>query len=261
MTDEVTVGNEQAPVEDQVSHDTQNSSSDSKVNPGAIRKSTTQGILNALSTASGHDFNSVEDAISYIAKTQSRKTSGGNEQPVAQPQESNTQFESQDTDLQEQFMKLRRDLESKERALAQKELDSQIISVMGDKFDPDLMDYALQKVKNNLKVNRDGSYAIVNQKGQERYGIDGNPLSINSLVDEIAQGNPKLLKQNHVSGGSGLRPGQGKFAGAPNEDIPDYSRDPAAFDAWAKNMGLGRGAGLKGVTVTASDSSNSRKVL
>ena len=260
MTDNEIVGNETAPVEDQVSQDSQNSSQD-RVNPGAIRKSTTQGILSALSNASGQQFASVEDAISYIAHSQSRKASGGNEQPVEQPVQRNEQIESQDTDLQEQFMKLRRDLESKERALKQKELDSDIMSVMGDKFDPDLMDYALQKVKSNMKFNRDGSYVIVNQKGQERYGMDGSPLSIHSLVDEIAQGNPKLLKQTHVAGGSGLRPGQERFAGAPPEGIPDYSRDPAAFNAWAQNQGLGKGNGLKGATVQASVSSGARKVL
>lgn len=261
MIDESNVGNEQALAEEQVSH-TQNSSND-KVNPGAIRKSTTQGILNALSTASGHDFNTVEDAIAYIARSQSQKVSGGNEQPVEQPRSSNNNNNqpSHETDLQEQFMKLKRDLESKERALMQKEIDADIMSIMGDKFDPDLMDYALQKVKSNIKFNRDGTYAIINSKGQERYGMDGTPLTINSLVDEIAQGNPKLLKQSHVSGGSGLRPGQGRFAGAPTDEIPDYSRDPAAFDAWARNMGLGKGSGLKGASVQASVSSGSRKIL
>lgn len=260
MTDEITVGNETAPAEDQVSYDTQNSPQD-RVNPGAIRKSTTQGILNALSNVSGQDFNTVEDAIAYVAKTQSQRNSGGNEQPMEQPKQYNEQIETHETDLQDQFLKLKRDLESKDRALKQRELDSDIMRTMGDRFDPDLMDYALQKVKSNMKFNRDGSYYIINGKGQERYGSDGNPLSINSLVDEIAQGNPKLLKQSQVSGGSGLRPGQDRFAGAPLDQVPDYSRDPAAFDAWAKSMGLGKGSGLRGTTVSATVSSGSKKVL
>jgi len=261
MTDEITnVGNETAPAEEQVSNDTQNSQQD-QVNPGAIRKRTTQGILNALSNVSGQEFSTVEDAIAYVAKSQSQQSNDGNEQPVEQPKQSNEQSKSHETDLQDQFLKLKRDLEAKEQALKQKELDSQIMQTMGDRFDPDLLDYALQKVKSNIKLNTDGSYYIANSKGQERYGSDGNPLSIDSLVDEIAQGNPKLLRQSQVSGGSGLRPGQDKFAGAPLDQVPDYSRDPAAFDAWAKSMGLGKGSGLRGTQVSATVSQGSRKVL
>jgi hypothetical protein len=124
-----------------------------------------------------------------------------------------------------------------------------------------LLDYALNKVKNNIQWNDDGSYAIVNSKGQERYGSDGNPLTISGLVQEVAQGNPKLLKQSNSNSGSGLRPGQGSFTGALEETIPDYSRDPAAFNAWANKNGLGKGVGLKGLGVTATVSSSSRKVL
>ena len=132
---------------------------------------------------------------------------------------------------------------------------------MGDKFDSDLLDYALSKVKSNIQWNNDGTYVIVNNKGQERYGSDGNPLTIQGLVNEVAQGNPKLLKQSQLNSGSGLRPGQGSFTGAFDETIPDYSRDPAAFNAWAAKNGLGKNIGLKGLGVTATVASSSRKVL
>jgi hypothetical protein len=39
---------------------------DEQVNPGAIRKSTTQSLLNALSNASGTNFTSVEDALKKL---------------------------------------------------------------------------------------------------------------------------------------------------------------------------------------------------
>jgi hypothetical protein len=81
------------------------------------------------------------------------------------------------------------------------------------------------------------------------------------LVEEIAQGNPKLLKQGQVSSGSGLRPGQSQFAGAPPDQIPDYSKDPAAFNAWASKMGLGKRVGLKATSVTATVSGQSRKIV
>jgi hypothetical protein len=254
------VGSDSALAEEQVTNN-QNSSNDSKVNPGAIRKGTTQGILNALSSASGKDFNSVEDAVEFIARMQSRQTRDDNVQSVESKSEPVKSTSADENDLREQFAKLQRDLQQKERALMQKDIDSQIMQSMGDRFDQDLMDYALQKVKSNIKLKNDGTYAIINQKGQERYGMDGAPLSLKDLIDEVAQGNPKLLKQNSISGGSGLRPGQGNFAGAPVDQVPDYSRDPAAFNAWAQSRGLGKGAGLKSAQVTASTSTQSKKII
>jgi hypothetical protein len=240
-----------------------NTSVDNKVNPGAIRKSTTSTILNALSQASGQNFESVEAAIAFMARTSGNR-SGGNAQPVdiEQPEPRMGREVADDTtDLREQFYKLQKDLASKERALRQKELDTEILRNMGDRFDPDLQDYALQKVKSNIQWKKDGTYAIVNSKGQERYSMDGNPLTIQGLLQEVAQGNPKLLKQSNVQGGSGLRPGQQNFAGAPMDQVPDYSKDPAAFNAWASRMGLGKGNGLKGTTVSATVSTQTRRVI
>jgi hypothetical protein len=233
---------------------------DEQVNAGAIRKSTTQGLLNALSNASGTQFTSVEDALAYMARTSAQQL-GGNAQPVEQPKVQQSSGRVTTNDLHERFNELSQNLARKEQALREKELDSDIQRAMGDKFDTDLLDYALNKVKNNIQWNDDGTYAIVNQKGQERYGSDGMPLTIQGLVQEVAQGNPKLLRQSNSNSGSGLRPGQGSFTGALEETIPDYSRDPAAFNAWANKNGLGKGVGLKGLGVSASVSNSSRKVL
>lgn len=253
------VGNEQPTG---TAQDPSGEAGEQNVNPGAIRKSTTQSLLNALSNASGTQFQSVEDALAYMARVGAQNNTGGNAQPSGQPkvqQSSNSRVTT--NDLHEQFSKLQQDLAQKEQRLREKELDSDIQRAMQDKFDPDLVDYALNKVKNNIQWNDDGTYAIVNQKGQERYGSDGMPLTIQGLVQEVAQGNPKLLKQSNANSGSGLRPGQGSFTGALDEAVPDYSRDPAAFNAWANKNGLGKGAGLKGLTVSATVSSSSRKVL
>ena len=108
MSDENIVGNEQALAEDQVNETVQNSSNEqnsksNQVNPGAIRKSQTQSILNALSRASGAELGSVEDAVAMIAKM-SAQQSGGNEQPVeTQTKQSNRVTTN---DLHEQFQKL-----------------------------------------------------------------------------------------------------------------------------------------------------------
>lgn len=240
-----------------------NGATDGKVNPGAIRKSTTSSILNALSQASGTEFQSVEAAIAYMARTANQKTTVATQQPVetSEDQSRMGRETTDDNDLREQFQKLRQELSTKERALAQKELDSEIMRSMGDRFDPDLTDYALQKIKANIKFGRDGSYTIVNNKGQERYAMDGNPLTLKGLIDEVAQGNPKLLKGGSQSTGSGLKPGQTQFAGAYQDGIPDYSKDPAAFNAWAAKNGLGKRVGLKAAGVTASSSINGRTIV
>jgi hypothetical protein len=252
------VGNGVAPG---TAQDSVSEAGEQNVNPGAIRKSTTQSLLSAMSNASGTQFHSVEDALAYMARVGAQSNNVGNVQPVEKQQTQNGSGRVTTNDLHEQFSKLQNDLAVKEQRLREKELDSDIQRAMGDKFDSDLLDYALNKVKNNIQWNDDGSYAIVNSKGQERYGSDGNPLTIQGLVQEVAQGNPKLLKQSNSNSGSGLRPGQGSFTGALEESIPDYSRDPAAFNAWANKNGLGKGVGLKGLVVSATVSSSSLKVL
>lgn len=229
-----------------------------KVNPGSIRKSQTQSILNALSNAAGVQFESVEAAAAWAARVGATQSIGGNVQPVEKPTQKGRPAQN---DLHEQFNRLQQDLAVKEQRLREKELDSDIQRFMGEKFDSDLLDYALSKVKSNIQWNDDGTYAIVNQKGQERYGSDGNPLTLNGLVNEVAKGNPKLLKQSSQNSGSGLRPGQGSFAGEVGESVPDYTRDPAAFNAWAARNGLGKNVGLKGMGVTATVSSSSKRIL
>ena len=233
---------------------------DAKVNPGAIRKSTTSSILNALSNASGQQFESVEAAIAFMARTAAQNGSApvGNVQPVEPPRQSNGRVTT--NDLHEQFNRLQQDLARKEQALREKELDGEIMKAMGDRFDNDLVDYALGKVRSNIQWNEDGTYSIVDSKGRERYGMDGNPLSVTGLVQEVAKGNPKLLKQSNLTGGSGLRQ-NGNFAGAPEEGIPDYTKDPAAFNAWAQRNGLGKRVGLKAATVEVFTQQTSRKVL
>lgn len=248
------VGNDTAP-EAQAGED---QGAEAKVNPGMIRKSTTHSILNALSNASGQQFESVEAALAYVARTSAGQNSDGNVKPVETPKQSVGRVTT--NDLHEQFSRLQQDLARKEQILREKELDNEIMKAMGDKFDNDLLDYALTKVKSNIQWNDDGSYSIVNSKGQERYGNDGNPLSINGLVNEVGKGNPKLLKQSNLTGGSGLRQ-SGNFAGAPEEGIPDYTKDPAAFNAWAQKNGLGKRVGLKAVGVEVHAQSMSRKIL
>jgi hypothetical protein len=237
-------------------NESSNSANEQRVNPGAIRKSQTAGILNALSAASGQQFDSVEAAIAYVART-SAQNSGGSEQPVVKQK----QGRPASNDLAEQFHALQNKLAVQQKVLQEKEFETDVRNVMGSKFDPDLMDYAMSKVKSNIQWGDDGTYTIVNAKGQERYSQSGEPLTLSGLVEEVARSNPKLLKQSN-QGGSGLRPGQGgNFAGVESDSIPDYSRDPAAFNAWAVKNGLGKNIGLKGMSVSAMASTSTRKLL
>jgi len=255
--DNIFVGNDSQTM---IQSDANQEGQEQQVNAGAIRKSTTSSILNALSNASGQNFESVESALSFIARTSAQQ---GQASSQSQQQVEETQRSGRVTtnDLSEQFSRLQQDLARKDQMIREKELDTDIQRAMGDRFDSDLTDYALSKVKSNIQWNTDGTYSILNNKGQERYGMDGSPLTIQGLVQEIAQGNPKLLKQSNTNSGSGLRPGQGNFAGAPEDSVPDYSKDPAAFNQWAQRNGLGKNVGLKGLTVSATSNFAGQKIL
>lgn len=230
---------------------------DSKINAGAIRRSTTQSILKAASAATGIEFDSVESMAAALARL-SAQSQGTNPQPSAAEPQGKGRLTT--NDLHEQFVALRQDLSKKEQQLREKELDGDIRNAMGDRFDPDLVEYALSKVKSNI-VWEDGSYAIVNSKGQVRYGEDGNPMTIAGLVSEVAKANPKLLKVNSSAAtGSGLRPREGMFGGEA-EVMPDYITDPAGFNAWATRNGIGKGVGLKGVRASVSNSAAIKRVV
>lgn len=229
---------------------------EAKINPGAIRKSTTQSILKAASAASGIEFDSVEAMAAAIARLSAQAA------PQQNSQQSETVSQTKrltTTDLQDQFVALRQDLSKKEQQLRERELDGEIRQVMGDKFDSDLLDYALTKVKSNIQWDN-GAYAIVNSKGQIRYGEDGNPLTISGLVNEVAKTNPKLLKMGVGNTGSGLRPREGMFGGE-SEVMPDYNTSPAEFNAWANRNGLGKGVGLKAVKASVTNSASSKRIV
>ena len=239
MIEDNIVGNEQALSEEAVGTDnteSQNTSSENKVNPAGIRKAQTQGILNALSKASGQNLSSVEDAVAYIARSTAQSQLGGSVKPVEQNQTQQQTRSVSNNDLQEQFQSLQKQLSQKETALKSKELESDILQSMGDRFDSELSEYAMQKVKSNIQWNEDNTYSIINAKG-----------------------NPKLLKQTSATqSGSGLRPGQTRFAGSDLDAIPDFSRQPAEWKAWKQKNGLGIGVGLKSASVSISDSSPKR---
>jgi hypothetical protein len=228
-----------------------------KVNPGQIRKSTTAGILKAAASVTGQEFESTEAFMAYLARVSAQQPQT---MAPSQPTAPETKNRVTNTDLHEQFNALRQDLSRKEQALREKELEGDIRQSMGDRFDSDLLDYAISKVKSNIQWE-DGAYGIVNAKGQIRYNAYGDPVTIQELVEELAEANPKLLKRSNITGGSGIRGNQGSFAGAPDDAIPDYTRDPAAFNAWAQRNGLGRGVGLKGVSAAVYNSTSSKKIV
>lgn len=237
------------------------------VNPGQIRKATTQSILKAAQNATGMEFGSVEEMMAALARL-SVANQSSTAQSVAQAaadeaQEAQTSKRITGNDLQEQILAMKQEMELKEQRLREKELDSSIRNAMGDRFDGDLTEYTIDKIKNQL-VEEDGQYIVVNAKNQQRYNQDGNPMTLRDLIDEIGRTNPKLLRQAPASGGSGLRPQSGAYGdGLPGdgEFVPDYTRDPAAFNAWAQKRGLGKNTGLKGVTASVYNSTSSRKVF
>ncbi len=118
----------------------QNSGNDApKVNPGTIRKSQTQSILNALSNAAGTQFESVEAAAAWAARVSALQQLGGSAQPTVEPTQQHSKKSKPDNDLADQFMQLKTDLNRKEQMLREKELDGDIQRTMGDRFDPSVL--------------------------------------------------------------------------------------------------------------------------
>lgn len=242
-------------------------------NAGAIRKSTTQSILKAAANATGMEFQSVEDMMSAIARMSAMASVKDTQQPQSKPtqQSQHSEDDSGDggrkrvtnNDLAERYDALRKEMADKERKLLERQLDDNIRGSLGDRFDPGFMDYTLSKIKGQL-IEQDGDWIVVNGRNQQRYHAEGRPMTVRDLVEELAADNPKLLRQSAVTGGSGLRPQSGAFNGGipgDGEVIPDYTRDPAAFNAWAARRGLGKNAGLKTVTASVYNSSSSKKVF
>jgi len=237
----------------------------SEVNPAAIRKSTQQSLLKAASTAAGVEFNSMEDLIGMVARLSQQQAQPPQQ---AQPQQNDSGETAEQrqkrvtaNDLQDQLQAMRQQMADQQSQLRQKELDTSIRSAMGDKFDSAFSDYTIGEIKRSLH-DQDGEWIVVDSKNRQRYTADGLPMTVQNLIEELGQKNPKLLKQQMTQGGSGLRP-QGAFDGFPgdSEMVPDYSRDPAAFNAWASKRGLGKNTGLKSVTASVYNSTSTRKMF
>jgi len=236
----------------------QGQTQDQQVNPAAIRKSTQQATLKALSNATGMEFQSMDDLISTVARLSQQAQVA--QQPKAQPQgETEEQKQKRITanDLQDQLQVMKQQFEQQQAALKQKELDGSIRNAMSDLFDPAFSDYTISEIKRQL-VEQDGDWIVVDSKNRQRYSTEtGAPFTVKELIDEMGKNNPKLLRQvAQSSGGSGLRPRGGMFDGMPGdgENVPDYTKDPAAFEQWASRKGLTKNSGLKSLGVRVQNS-------
>lgn len=248
---------------DQGAQGQQSQSTEQTVNPAAIRKSTQQATLKALSNATGLEFQSMDDLISTVARL-SQQAQVAQAQPKAQPQgETEEQKQKRVTanDLQDQLQAMKQQFEQQQLALRQKELDGSIRSAMGDQFDPAFADYTISEIKRQL-VEQDGEWIVVDGKNRQRYSTEtGAPFTVKELIEEMGRNNPKLLRQlAQPKGGSGLRPQGAMFDGMPGdgEFVPDYTKDPAAFEQWASRKGLTKNTGLKSLGVNVQNSSPSR---
>jgi hypothetical protein len=240
-----------------------------QVNAAAIRKSTQASMLKALGNATGTEFQSMEDLISTVA----RLTQQVNQQ-AQQPQQSQQQTQAQPAgetaeqkqkrvtanDLQDQLQAMQQKFEETQRLARERELDISIRNSMGDKFDSAFSDYTMSQIKKSL-FEQDGEWIVVDSKNRQRYTESGTPMTVQNLIDELGRANPKLLRQApQPQGGSGLRPQGSMFDGVPGdgEFVPDYTKDPAAFEQWASRKGLGKSGGLKSIGVNVQNSSPNR---
>jgi len=246
---------------DQQSNAANQPKDDQAVNPAAIRKSTQASMLKALSNATGTEFQSMEDLISTVARlSQQAQLAKAPAQPQGETEEQKAKRVTAN-DLQDQLQAMKQQFEQQQLALRQKELDSSIRSAMGDKIDPAFSDYSINEIKRQL-VEQDGEWIVVDSKNRQRYSTEtGAPFTVKELIEEMGRNNPKLLRQSLApSGGSGLRPQGSMFDGMPGdgEFVPDYTKDPAAFEQWASRKGLTKNSGLKSIGVRVENSSPNR---
>ena len=165
------VGNDTAEVVDNAEQST-----DAKVNPGAIRKSTTSGILNALSNASGQNFESVEAAIAYMARTAAQQGSApvGNVKPVEQSKVSGCVTTN---DLHEQFNKLQ--IVSSSYALYQN---------FPNPFNPSTTILYQLPVAGEVKLD---IYNILGQKVESKIN-EYQPAGYHHIICDISQNNDQM---------------------------------------------------------------------
>lgn len=210
------------------------------IDPGQIRKATQRSLLKGLSNVMGTEIQSIEELYALAAQMKKEPVS----QTVKNSQETvdnggNTGRTST-KELADQIKAMQDAMAKKDQALAQERLENQITRSIGDRFDPDLTDAALMKIKSQIQTN-DGQITVVNKNGTQRYNDNGQPMTIDELVNEVAKNNPKLLRQRQSSNnsGSGIRSvdqfGTEQFG---DDNVPDYSVDPAGFKRWAAAQGL-----------------------
>lgn len=206
------------------------------IDAGVVRKSTQTRLLKAVSEATGVQIDNVDALVEIVSKAAQTK------------QAAPTQTESQvPTDLAKQLALMQEELANHKAAIAQKELENQLTRAMGAQFDDEVQDYAMSKIKSQVKLV-DGAWVAVNAAGEVRYGVDGKAVTPAALVSEFAQTNQRLLK-NATPQGTGF---QGGATSSSANVVPDPT-DIVAFKAWAEKQGL-RGTNKMNIGVSLSNS-------
>ena len=201
--------------------------------PGAVRKSTQSRLLKAVSDATGVQIDNVDALVEIVSR-------------ASKPEVQQAQ-EAVPTDLAKQLQAMQAELANHKAAIAQKELENQLTRAMGAQFDDEVQDYAMTKIKSQVKLV-DGAWVAVNATGEVRYGVDGKVVTPAALVSEFAQNNGRLLK-NAAPQGTGF---QGAAKDASTNVVPDPT-DLVAFKAWAEKQGL-RGTNKLNIGVSLSNS-------
>lgn len=204
---------------------------------GVVRKSTQTRLLKAVSEATGVQIDNVDALVEIVSKAAQTKQAAPTQTEAAQVP----------TDLAKQLAAMQEELANHKAAIAQKELENQLTRAMGAQFDDEVQDYAMSKIKSQVKLV-DGAWVAVNAAGEVRYGVDGKAVTPAALVSEFAQTNQRLLK-NATPQGTGF---QGGATSSSANVVPDPT-DIVAFKAWAEKQGL-RGTNKMNIGVSLTNS-------
>ena len=94
-------------------------------------------------------------------------------------------------------------------------------------------------VKPSVKLNKDSDIEILDANNQKRYNADGNPLSVDSAVEEFLTKNPHFQRAGQSGSGSEGKIGGGKpspfdILNMSSDELADKMRDPDFRDKYNK---------------------------
>lgn len=182
-----------------------------------------------------YDAESLDDVVSSIEAAEREKLSEVERQKV-----DNQRLERTVADLNAQIATLKESLSTEKTSKSEREqglrnyIERLVVNTAirnaateAGAYDPDDV---LERVKAQVRLDeQDGDFipVVVNQKGEKRFDANGDPVTIQSLVQDFLEKKPHLRKSN-LQSGSGSNGGSGESLSA-GSFTQEQLKDPKFF--------------------------------